>query len=113
VEEPWTVEDSEEVATWYRTLAQPDRMIVDRMVHRLSTFGSALRMPHSRPLGDGLFELRFALQRGTVDQRITYVFDLDKRIITLTTFRKTKSSETRQVGRARRAQHEYHEEENT
>ena len=76
--------------------------MTDKMIAMLQEFGNGMRMPHSRPLGDGLFELRFAIQRGTVDQRITYIFEPKQRIITLTTFRKTTDNEAREVARARR-----------
>jgi hypothetical protein len=65
------------------------------------------RMPLSRPLGDGLFELRFVCA-GTA-RRITYVFDPARRIITLTTFRKTKDNERQEVRRARSAQRDWME----
>jgi len=92
---------SPEVASWYRSLRPPDQMLTDRMIARLAQKGNQLRMPHSRAIGDGLFELRFAIQQNTVEQRITYVFDTGRRIITLTTFRKTRDSETDQIARAR------------
>ena len=61
-----------------------------------------LRMPHSRPLGDGLHELRFSCEN--VNRRITYMFDPDRRVVTLTTFRKQRQNERTEVLRARRAQ---------
>jgi len=76
-------------------------MLTDRMISRLAQRGNQLRMPHSRALGNGLFELRFAIQQNTVEQRITYIFDVGRRIVTLTTFRKTRDNETNQIARAR------------
>ncbi len=99
----WRIELSAEVATWYSTLAVEDRATTDRALERLATLGSHVRMPLSRSLGDGLFELRFALQHGRVSQRITSVFDAERQVITLTTFRKTRDNERREVLRARRA----------
>lgn len=61
-----------------------------------------LRMPHSRSLGDGLYELRFSGQN--VNRRITYVFEPDRQAVTLTTFRKQRQNERGEVLRARRAQ---------
>ena len=40
-------------------------------------------------------------------QRITYIFDPDQRVITLTTFRKTRSNEQGEIARARRAKDDY------
>ncbi len=56
-------------------------------------------MPHSRKLSDKLWELRFRCDR--VNQRITYTIEPEKRIITLTTFRKQRNNERREVQRAR------------
>ncbi|MDO5285225.1 MAG: type II toxin-antitoxin system RelE/ParE family toxin [Actinomycetia bacterium] len=107
--ETWTVVVSPEVASWYRRLNPADRRLVDKMLDKLRTLGSQLRMPHSRPLGEGLFELRFAIQQATVDQRITYTFEPQQRIITLT-FRKTRSNERHEVARARQAKADHEKE---
>ena len=63
-------------------------------IERLAERGSALRMPASRALGDGLFELRFDLNR--VAWRITFYFAGSQRIVLLTVFRKQRMNE-RQV----------------
>jgi len=100
-----------EVAEWVVTLTPQDTKVVQRMIALLEERGNALRMPHSRSLGSGLFELRFDLRRGTVAQRITYFFDGD--VVAVTTFRKTKQVESVQVARARRAMDQYWEEKRT
>lgn len=61
--------------------------------------------PTQEPSGGGLFELRFQL--GDRNQRVTYVFEPVNRIITLTTFRKQRQVEQKQIGRARRAADNY------
>jgi hypothetical protein len=58
-------------------------------------------MPYSRALGDGLFELRFDLER--VAQRISFFFPGGHRIVLLTVFRKQRGSERHEVARARAA----------
>jgi Phage derived protein Gp49-like (DUF891) len=58
-------------------------------------------MPHARPLGGGLFELRFSCE-GTA-RRMTYYIDLPRKVITLTTFRKQRQHERRELSRARHA----------
>lgn len=98
----WTVEFSEEVREWYRGLTPAGKAAVDRILTRLESLGNQLRMPHSRPLGDGLYELRFTCEN--VARRITYVFEPRRRAVTLTTFRKQKQNERGEVLRARRAQ---------
>lgn len=73
---------------------------MDRVLVRLESAGNLLRMPHSRALGEGLYELRFTCEN--VQRRITYVFDRERRILTLTTFRKQRKNERGEVLRARR-----------
>jgi len=97
-----------EVAAWVSTLSPQDTKILQRMIAMLEEKGNALRMPHSRSLGGGLFELRFDVQRGRVAQRITYFFDGDA--VAVTTFRKTKQVESEQIARARRAMDDYWKE---
>jgi hypothetical protein len=98
----WTVEFSEEVRVWYVHLTPAGKAATDRIVERLEALGNLLRMPHSRSLGDGLYELRFTCEG--VARRITYVFDPARQAVTLTTFRKQRQNERAEVLRARRAQ---------
>lgn len=98
----WAIEFSEEVRLWYVALTPTGKASTDRVLERLASQGNMLRMPHSRSLGDGLYELRFSCEN--VNRRITYVFDPDRRVVTLTTFRKQRQNERAEVLRARRAQ---------
>lgn len=97
----WTVEVSEEVEAWYASLRDPDKAAASVALERLRDRGPDLRMPHSRPLGGGLCELRFTCE-GTA-RRITYYLQPERMVITLTTFRKQRQNERREVTRARRA----------
>lgn len=76
-----------------------DRTVV--VIDRLAALGPSARMPLSKILGDGLFELRFTL--GPTARRITYRFTKDGRIILLTTFRKQRNNERTEITRARKA----------
>ncbi len=96
----WRVVLSVEVANWYSRLTPRDSAFADRIIGLLAERGHLLRMPHSKPLADGLHELRFTC--GGVARRITYAFDEDRMVIMLTTFRKQKNSEAREIIRARR-----------
>lgn len=84
--------DSLDDVEWRRTVV---------VIDRLSALGSLARMPLSRSLGDGLFELRFML--GPTARRITYRFTKDGRIVLLTTFRKQRNNERSEISRARKA----------
>ena len=92
------VEAHDEVVEWLLGLSgdEWDRaaVVIDRLAQRA-------RMPLSRSLGDGLFELRFSL--GPTARRITYRFTSDGRIVLLTTFRKQRDNERPELARARQA----------
>ena len=94
------VELHDEVASWLFGLDDDewDRSVV--VIDRLAELGPAARMPLSRALGDGLFELRFTL--GPTARRITYRFTKDGRIVLLTTFRKQRQNERHEIERARK-----------
>lgn len=99
--ESWTIEISEEVAKWYLSLNSTERARADRVFDLLRDSGPDLGMPRSRQLGDGLRELRFRCE--DVERRITYYLDPERKAITLTTFRKQRQNERREVDRARKA----------
>jgi len=90
-----------EVVEWIDSLddSEWDRTVV--VIDRLVALGSSARMPLSRSLGEGLFELRFTL--GPTARRITYRCTKDGRIILLTTFRTQRNNERTEIDRARRA----------
>ncbi len=71
-----------------------------RSIHKRHS-GRHCRMPLSRSLGDGLFELRFTL--GPTARRITHRYTRDGTIILLTTFRKQRNNERTEIKRARQA----------
>ena len=97
----WSVELEPEVEQWMDRLSVTEFAGTLPHVERLAERGNQLRMPASRSLGDGLFELRFDLTR--VAWRITYVFAIDRRIVLLTVFRKQRQNERHEVQRARLA----------
>ena len=101
----WTIVFSHEVAGWYQGLTPRGAQVTDRILARLEAQGHLMRMPHSRSLGEGLYELRFICEGNS--RRISYVLDLERQAITLTTFRKQKTNERREILRARRAQREH------
>jgi hypothetical protein len=106
-ERAWEVELSTEVADWYITLKTEDRARARRSIELLKVRGPQLSMPHSRTLGEGLRELRFDCEN--VARRITYYWDENRRAITLTTFRKQRQSEQREVKRAVKAMRQHKE----
>ena len=97
----WEVELEPEVEEWLDSITLTEFASVLPHIERLAERGSALRMPASRALGDGLFELRFDLNR--VAWRIAFFFAGAKRIVLLTVFRKQRMNERQEVKRARAA----------
>ena len=97
----WSVEVEPEVERWIDSLAVRDFATVRAAVERLAERGSQLRLPASRSLGAGLFELRIDV--GRVQQRITYYFAAGRCIVLLTVFRKQRQTERIEIQRARSA----------
>lgn len=95
------VELHDEVVSWLDSLGDEEWGRVVVIVDRLADMGPRARMPLSRSLGEGLFELRFTL--GPTARRITYIFTNDARNILLTTFHKQRDNERGEVARARKA----------
>ena len=95
------IEIHDEVAEWLNQLNNADWHRVVVIIDRLAELGAMARMPLSRSLGSGLFELRFTL--GSTSRRVTYRFTADGRVVLLTTFRKQRDNERIEIARARRA----------
>ena len=97
----WFIELEPEVEQWLESLTAGHFATVASRIEYLGEHGAAIRMPRSRSLGDGLFELRFDLAQKA--QRITFYFPEGRRIVLLTTFRKQRQNERAEVARARQA----------
>jgi phage-related protein len=76
-----------------------------RLTGLLMEFGLSLRMPHSKSMGDGLFELRPRGLEGTA--RVMYCTKIGRRIVILHVFiKKTQKTPKRDLEIARRRQRE-------
>jgi hypothetical protein len=95
----WSIELEPEVEEWLTALSPSEFATAAFHIDRLSERGATLRMPHSRSLGSGLFELRFDL--GRLAQRVTFFYPGGRRIVLLTVFRKQRSNERLEVERGR------------
>lgn len=96
-----TLELEPEVEEWL--LALDDQRYGQALMHfdLLEDKGTALTMPYARQLDGKLYELRFYC--GGARQRISYWIAPGRRIILLTVFHKTKSRETAEIARAKKA----------
>jgi len=86
-----------EIETW------PVGILADfaRMVELLMEFGPNLRMPHSRAMGGGLFELRPRGREGI--GRVFYCFVVGQRVVILHAFvKKTEETPKEELKIARR-----------
>ena len=106
---PWTIEYySEQVRQEIDSLPVGIRASYVRLTELLEEFGLELRMPHSRAMGDGLFEIRPRGREGIA--RVFYCMKIGRKIIMLHTFvKKTNETPKRELDIARRRQREVSE----
>lgn len=87
----------DEIESW------PDGILADyaKIVELLMEFGPHVRMPHSRPMGGGLFELRPRGREGI--GRVFYCFVIGQRVVILHAFvKKTPDTPERELRIARK-----------
>jgi hypothetical protein len=96
-----TVELEPEVRDWLEPLPTAQFGTAAFHIDLLAEEGVLLGEPYARQLYGKLRELRFYLDRQAV--RITYWITVDRRIVLLTVFPKTRMRERREVERALRA----------
>ena len=95
------VEVEPEVEDWIDSQSDVTYATVLVQVDRLERMGSTIREPWSKALGDGLYELRFDIDK--VAWRISYYYAPKRRVVLLPVFRKQRNNERREVQRAREA----------
>jgi len=103
---PWTIDYySEDVRREIGALPAGIRASYTRLTELLEEFGLDLRMPHSRAMGGGLFELRPKGLEGIA--RVFYCMKVGRKIIMLHSFvKKTNETPKRELDIARRRQKE-------
>lgn len=80
------------------------------LVDILEQYGNALREPYSKPLGDGIFELRAKV--GTNISRVLYFFYYEGRIILTHGFvKKTQKTPQNEIKKAKEYRKEFLERE--
>ena len=102
----WTIDYySEDVRLEIEALPVGMRASYARLTELLEEFGLELRMPHSRAMGSGLFELRPRGREGIA--RVFYCTKVGRKIIILHSFiKKTNETRKRELDIARRRQRE-------
>lgn len=77
----------------------------------LEEYGNELKMPHSKPIGDGIFEIRAKI--GSDITRVLYFFYYEGRIIMTNGFaKKTQKTPQEQIEKAKRYRQMFLEREN-
>jgi phage-related protein len=82
------------VASFLYKLDKDAAARVEKMIHSLEENGSGLRMPDSKSLRKGLFELRIL---GNSQIRILYFFDKDSTYLVHAFFKKTMKIPRREI----------------
>ena len=102
----WTLDYySEDVRLEIAALPAGIRAAYVRLTELLEEFGLELRMPHSRAMGGGLFELRPRGREGIA--RVFYCTMVGRRIVVLHSFvKKTQETPKREIDVARKRQKE-------
>ena len=78
-----------------------------RYAERMEIYGPDLGMPHTRAMGDGLFELRLKAAEGIA--RVFYCTVVNRKIVVLHSFvKKTDKTPPREFEVARRRMKEHH-----
>ena len=78
-----------------------------RYAERMEIYGPDLGMPHTRAMGDGLFELRLKAAEGIA--RVFYCTVVNRKIVVLHSFvKKTDKTPPRELEVARRRMKEHH-----
>lgn len=96
----WTIRyflETDEIIKWFEGLEQEVAESVYKELGLLETFGNTLRLPHSRTLGEKLFELR----ERRFGCRIYYTFQGNKVIILLAAGDKATQEKDIKVARRR------------
>ena len=103
---PWAIDYySEDVRLEIDALPVGIRASYARLTELLEEFGLELRMPHSRAMGGGLFELRPRGREGIA--RVFYCTKVGRKIIILHSFiKKTNETPKRELDIARRRRRE-------
>lgn len=101
-----TASGHEPVRDWLKALAREDRRQIGRSLMTLE-FGWPIGMPLSRPMGDGLHELRVSI-RGNRDVRIFFYVDRKQRLIVLhALIKRRQTTPTQDLTLARRRMREH------
>jgi phage-related protein len=86
-----TEADNEPVRLWLKSLAAEDRRLIGEDIKKVE-FGWPLGMPTCRPLGEGLHEVRTALQGNRIARVFFYIDKKHRMILLHSLLKKTRAT---------------------
>ena len=101
----WLIEYADFVEAWLDSLTNQQLKFVAKELKLLELSGNKLKLPHSKSLGDGLFELR----ERKFGYRLYYTFNKGKIVLLL--YAGDKSSQKRDIKKAKEILKEYRSNE--
>lgn len=97
---------SEPAKDFLLSLDKKMRAKMMRTIELLATNGTDLREPYSKPLSDGIFELRAKI--GSDTSRVLYFFVIGRKVILTNGFvKKTQKTPAKEIERAKQYRAEY------
>lgn len=94
------------VAEFLRQIDRKMAAKIVKLLELLSEVGPELREPYSKPLGDGIFELR--TQVGSDTSRVLYFFFIGKKIVLTNSFiKKTQKTPSAEIDLAKKRRAAY------
>ncbi len=94
----WTDQSGKNIfEEWLSNLSKQEAKIITKKIEKLEFYGNTLKMPHSKALGQGLFELREQVHY----YRIYYGFHGKQIIIVLTAGNKKSQEKDIKIARKR------------
>jgi phage-related protein len=85
---------TEDVKAFISTLPPESRRKASKLISLLCEAGHLIRMPHSKPLGHGIFELRI---RGDQEVRMLYIYQDAKAVVLHCFLKKTDEVPQREI----------------
>jgi phage-related protein len=93
---------------FYNKMNKTVKSEILRMIELLQEYGNKLKLPHSRLMKDGIFELRFSAEDKYF--RILYFFTSDKKVIITNCFiKKTNNIPSAEIEKAKKYKKDYEE----
>ena len=105
-----TADGQKPIVDFLQTLEPKMRAKMVAMMELLEEKGTALRMPYTEHLGDGIFELR-AIQGGNISRALFFFFVGERIIITNGFIKKTQKTPPKEIRLAKTRRDDFYRQE--